>query len=509
MEVAELFEMLLQVIHILDQTVAGPDLHQFMLECHRLVEILARIGMRVPADLHAPDADKGQGQVVLPQCVRFAGKQRSQQIDAFVEGLLRSIELLGLELDLAELIETDGEQPAQLLVVGIGFDELPRLLYSDRGGGQAQVRTRWRRNRCVGDAVGRHHRVCVGIRPTVGSAGTAGQRGLAPASCHRGHARIAIGSGKRHDFEQDLLDQFLNRASCGCGAFAFEVGFLQPFLQLDGLALDNIALDDGVDAESRHQKEGSGSGCDRRDQLGAPRALALVEEADDRRIVAAVALRPGGVRLGLAAPGGEVCEFAAAQDLAGSETVDQPAPLLRRAALGAEPFGELLPLPDQALMADIDIGVGRERRIARVEFRHQEVDARSPERVDHGAHAGLVAAAGLDQLVEAGRTAHRVGDGRAGGQRAEHPFGHLRALLAEIVEDLVRMRVERAAEPADGVVVVDGQVDLLTGIALVRPLPHAVERVLQQRQLVGAPHQPVELVIGILPSPKARNWRGR
>ena len=108
-------------------------------------------------------------------------------------------------------------------------------------------------------------------------------------------------------------------------------------------------------------------------------------------------------------------------------------------------------------MADVDIGVGRELRIVRIEFGHQEVDAGRAERVDHRAHAGFVAAAGRDQVVEAGRPAHRVGEGRARGQRAEHPFGDLRALLAEIVEDLVGMRVERAAQALDGDVVVDGQ----------------------------------------------------
>ena len=91
---------------------------------------------------------------------------------------------------------------------------------------------------------------------------------------------------------------------------------------------------------------------------------------------------------------------------------------------------------------------------------------------------------------------------RAGGQRAEHPFGDLRALLAEVVEDLVRVGVERAAQALDRDVVFDGQVDARAGGAVVRPLPHAVERVLQQRQLVRPPHQPVELVAAVLIVPR-------
>ena len=135
---------------------------------------------------------------------------------------------------------------------------------------------------------------------------------------------------------------------------------------------DGVALERGVDTEPRHQHEcHQGGGTDGR-ALDVLRALALVEEADDRGIVAAVALRPGRVRLGFGAPGDEVRELAAAQHLAGAEAVDQPAPLLRRAAFGAEPFRQLLPLPDQALVADVDVGVERELRIVRIELGQQE-----------------------------------------------------------------------------------------------------------------------------------------
>ena len=78
--------------------------------------------------------------------------------------------------------------------------------------------------------------------------------------------------------------------------------------------------------------------------------------------------------------------------------------------------GKLVPLADQALVADVD---QRRRPQRRRPWRHQEIAARRAERFDDLAHRDLVAAGDRHELAELGRPPHRLRKARSGGQRAE------------------------------------------------------------------------------------------
>ena len=98
-------------------------------------------------------------------------------------------------------------------------------------------------------------------------------------------------------------------------------------------------------------------------------------------------------------------------------------------------------------------------RSARRPRRHQEIPSGRAERLDDLAHRDLVAAGDLHQLAELGRAAHRLGKARPGGQRAKHRAGDLAMLGQQLVEDLAAVRGERAAKPAERLVVRKLQLD--------------------------------------------------
>ena len=98
--------------------------------------------------------------------------------------------------------------------------------------------------------------------------------------------------------------------------------------------------------------------------------------------------------------------------------------------------------------SDVGIGLG-----------HQEVHAWRAEGVDHLAHARLVAAAGRDQLVEPRRPAHRSASSMPAVSARNTHLDDRRARLAERLEDLVRVRIERAAQAADRLVVGKRELD--------------------------------------------------
>jgi hypothetical protein len=116
---------------------------------------------------------------------------------------------------------------------------------------------------------------------------------------------------------------------------------------------------------------------------GVTSVTAFVEQAYRQSKVAAIARGPGGRRMFALAPSQGDVEIGAVQKYCapGNPT---PCPaldlaiLLGRGGLGARPVFERLPLPDQALMADVEEGVAGQRPIRRW---HQQAAARRAERV--------------------------------------------------------------------------------------------------------------------------------
>jgi hypothetical protein len=170
-------------------------------------------------------------------------------------------------------------------------------------------------------------------------------------------------------------------------------------------------IDAGRDDDEHEEERGGGGGACT--PPGAPAArlllLACVEEGRRFLIVAAVTLRPGS-RRPLSLPpvcqarqgkAGEQIRFAALMPLA---RIDQPPPRGRRGDLLLQPLGELVPLANQALVADVDY---RFRAEPGRPGRHQEIPPRGAEGLDHLADADLVAG-DIQELAELGRPTHRL-----------------------------------------------------------------------------------------------------
>src|SRR5262249_61601957 len=87
-------------------------------------------------------------------------------------------------------------------------------------------------------------------------------------------------------------------------------------------------------------------------------SLTLVEISDQGRVVSAIALGPGRVRLGLLAPSDQVGELSSAKRFTYCVTIVQSPPLQGRVRFLRHPFRESLPLTNQTLMADVDYRVG-------------------------------------------------------------------------------------------------------------------------------------------------------
>ena len=151
-------------------------------------------------------------------------------------------------------------------------------------------------------------------------------------------------------------------------------------------------------------------------------------------------------------------------------------------------------------MADIDERVIVERlRIGGVELWGEKIDASFAKRVDHGADRRLVSAGQFDQFAEWPRPPNRLCDGCPRDKAAEHRLDDaLRRLILQILEQLIGVLVERTAQSADRLVVSEPQhkwSPVGAGTSpLARAQPHAVERVLQERQLIGAASLLVEFV---------------
>ena len=140
------------------------------------------------------------------------------------------------------------------------------------------------------------------------------------------------------------------------------------------------------------------------------------------------------------------------------------------------------------------VSAGERPRIGRIELRRQEIASRRAECVDNRAHARFVAIANRHQFAEARRSSHRVARRRSLGQRPEYGLGYGAAVIAESAQHFVGVGIERAAESADALVIGEREHDRRVGRVVPGARPHAVEAVLQQRQLIGAASEAIELI---------------
>ena len=228
--------------------------------------------------------------------------------------------------------------------------------------------------------------------------------------------------------------------------------------------------------------------------LSGARCGALAEEAQGRLeiglAIGVVLIRPGGIGLLARLPLQRELQFRVAPEAAAALGMQgrcfaEAAQLPGRQRLVRGPGFQALPDPHQAFVGDVDHRVGEQRLRHR---RHQERAARLAEDVDHRAQLIGRALHHRAQAGQARRPAHPARIGGLVGQGLEEPFAELAlTLAAQLRPGLLGMPVEGVGHRADRLVVTQlDRAALVSRAGIIDPTrPGAVQRVLQDRQLVG------------------------
>ena len=181
--------------------------------------------------------------------------------------------------------------------------------------------------------------------------------------------------------------------------------------------------------------------------------------------------------------------------------VGQPQVQDGRRRLGLLPALQRAPVAHQALVRDVEVGLGRHPLTGR---RHQKGVARLAEDLGHRQHLVDAGAGFQRDIADPGQAPHFTAGGVGVGQRLEQPFGdqqaagclHRRLAVGQAGQHLVGMAVQRLGHAAHrlGLVVVECQRTVRAAPA--RPfVPGAHQRVLQDRQLVGVVAHVVEQAV--------------
>src|SRR5262249_38107028 len=84
-----------------------------------------------------------------------------------------------------------------------------------------------------------------------------------------------------------------------------------------------------------------------------------------------------------------------------------------------------------------------------VDLRKEKIAAGCPKGIDDRSHRGLVASTYFHKLTERGWTTHCIGDGGTAGQRTKYRLSRQRAIGTKLLENFVRVPIERPVQPAD------------------------------------------------------------
>ena len=152
-------------------------------------------------------------------------------------------------------------------------------------------------------------------------------------------------------------------------------------------------------------------------------------------------------------------------------------------------------------MADIDDRGVLERDAV---GRREKIAAARPKRIDDGQHTVTTATCHGDQIAEATRSPRRGVNPRSAGQGTKDAADQRSFLAGKTFQHLPGMCIQRAAQPAEPLVLVECDADRRIMRIRLRLHPHAVQDMLHERKLIGAPRQHGRLIGAVLVFPRRK-----
>ena len=130
--------------------------------------------------------------------------------------------------------------------------------------------------------------------------------------------------------------------------------------------------------------------------------------------------------------------------------------ILRRLKFVTYPIPQRAPLPDKALVTDVNNRIVPQRNLPR---RHQEIAFGPSEGVDHTRDCLAITLGERDKIAEAAGSTDRVFDRRAADKCPKHNLDDWSIGLGKAHEYLSGVRIERAGQPADSIIVGHSKLD--------------------------------------------------